>query len=78
MIIQIIRKYNQLASEGKVKKLLCENDPEHGQLYPNVDDDDKYFLYCLACEHKRYLGMFSIQYMFLQIIENSDLDNTLT
>lgn len=78
MIIKIVRKYIELSQLGKTKPLLCEIDNDHGSLVPNVDFDDVCYLYCLACDFKRTLGMFSIQYMLAEILNNSDLDYILS
>ena len=47
--------YQKLAEEQKVPPLICPMDQL--QLYPNLTDDDKLFLYCLSCSYKNYVGL---------------------
>jgi len=55
MRIQIVSKYLALAEEGLVSKLDCPID--QGLLVPNLDDEDKIFLYCLSCNYKNNMGL---------------------
>lgn len=55
MQIQIVSKYLALAEEGLVSKLECPID--QGLLMPNMDLDDKIYLYCISCEYKNLIGL---------------------
>lgn len=55
MKIQIVSKYLALAEEGLVSKLECPID--QGLLMPNIDIDDRIYLYCLSCEYKNLIGL---------------------
>ena len=55
MQIQIVSKYLALAEEGFVSKLECPID--QGLLLPNMDLDDKIYLYCISCEYKNLIGL---------------------
>ena len=55
MQIQIVSKYLALAEEGLVSRLACPLD--QGLLMPNLDIDDRIYLYCLSCEYKNLIGL---------------------
>lgn len=38
-------------------ELICGLDSLHGILYLNLDNEDKVFAYCLACNYKVYIGL---------------------
>ena len=48
-------KYLALAEEGLVSKLECPLD--QGLLMPNIDFEDKIYLYCLSCKYTNLLGL---------------------
>ena len=49
--------YHQyLAELGHTRPMVCTSDPDHGNLYANMDSEDKVYLYCLACTYKIYPG----------------------
>lgn len=50
-------KYYQYSIKNKVIPLKCQMDSDHPILVPNITDDDKIFLYCLACNFKMYPGL---------------------
>jgi len=54
MQIQYVSKYIALSEEGLVPRLKCPMD--QGPLLPNLDLEDKIFLYCLSCEYKKFIG----------------------
>ena len=54
MQIQYVSKYIALSEEGLVPRLNCPMD--QGPLLPNMDLDDKIYLYCLSCSFKKNLG----------------------
>lgn len=68
MIIHIVKYYLKLADSGFFDPVLCEINEDHGRLFANIDDNDKVFLYCLACDFKIWLGINSIQDMFKSIL----------
>ena len=53
--IQYVSKYITLSQEGLVSKLECPMD--QGLLLCNLDSDDGIYLYCLACEYKKNIGI---------------------
>lgn len=53
--IQYVSKYIALSEEGLVSRLECPMD--QGLLMPNIDNEDKEYLYCLSCSYKKELGM---------------------
>lgn len=55
MKIQIVSKYLSLAKEGLVPQMDCPLD--QGPLFPNLDNDDNIFLYCISCNYKSYIGL---------------------
>ena len=55
MRLQYVSKYIALSEEGLVSKLECPLD--QGLLMPNLDDEDKIFLYCLSCNYKNNMGL---------------------
>ena len=52
MKVQLFRLYQQLASEGLVESYVCSYEPEHGQLFAGIDDEDNVYIHCLACKTK--------------------------
>ena len=54
MQIQYVSRYIALSEEGLVVKMVCPFD--QGPLFPNMDNDDRVFLYCLECNYKNFLG----------------------
>lgn len=71
MYIHIVKRYLILANNGIVEKYDCPMDPEHGSLQPNIDLNDKVFIYCLYCSYKRYLGIETLKDMELQVIDHT-------
>jgi len=63
MLIQLVKEYILLSNNKLVPPFLCEWDSEHGSVYPNIDNDDKIFLYCIACDYKNYIGMDTYELM---------------
>ena len=55
MRLQIVSKYIALSEEGLVSKLECPLD--QGLLMPNLDEEDKIYLYCLSCDYKNIMGL---------------------
>jgi len=53
--IQYVSKYLALSKEGLVSKLDCPID--QGLLFPNLDEEDNIFLYCLSCSYKKNIGL---------------------
>lgn len=54
-----IREFNYhqyLAELGLTKPIVCMSDPDHGNLYANINLEDKVYLYCLGCNYKIYPG----------------------
>ena len=54
MQIQYLSRYLNLAKEGLVEDINCPID--QGLLFPNIDNDDSLFLYCLSCSYKKTIG----------------------
>lgn len=52
--IQTVSKYIALSEEGLVPRLECPMD--QGFLMPNVDLNDRIYLYCLSCSYKTTIG----------------------
>jgi len=59
MQIQYVSKYIALSEEGLVPRLECPMD--QGPLFPNLDQDDNIFLYCLSCSFKKMMGSVDYQ-----------------
>ena len=76
MLIQVIKEYISLSKNNQVPPFLCEWEPEHGLVYPNIDNDDRLYLYCLACDYKNYVGMETYELM-KSIIELHNYNSTL-
>ena len=55
MQIQYVSRYIALSEEGLVFKMECPID--QGPLFCNLDEDDSIYLYCLACEYKKIIGL---------------------
>jgi hypothetical protein len=55
MQIQYVSKYIALSKEGLFPELNCPMD--QGPLFPNLDNEDIAFLYCLSCDYKKVLGV---------------------
>ena len=55
MRLQTVSKYIALSEEGLVSKLECPLD--QGLLMPNIDENDKIYLYCLSCDYKNTMGL---------------------
>jgi hypothetical protein len=53
----VFSRYYKFQSEGLVPNIECGNDKEHMGLIPNVDYEDRIFLYCLECDYKKYPGL---------------------
>lgn len=49
MEIREFRYYQFLAEKGLCSPIVCMNDPEHGFLFSNINDEDKITLFCLVC-----------------------------
>lgn len=43
-----------MAKEGLVSEMACPID--QGLLFPNIDVEDKIYLYCISCNYKSYIG----------------------
>lgn len=56
MNIKVFSKYYQLSLENKVLPILCSIDEKDGMLVPNLDEDDRVYLYCLGCNFKMWPG----------------------
>jgi len=52
----VFQRYYKFQSEGLVPPIVCGNDDGHLGLIPNIDYEDKVFLYCLECNYKKYPG----------------------
>lgn len=49
--------YHQyLAELGYTKPIVCFSDLDHGPLFAKMDEEDKFYLYCLACDYKLQPG----------------------
>lgn len=57
MDIREFRYYQFLAEKGLCEPIVCMNDPEHGILFSNIDNEDKIFLFCLGCDFSIYPGI---------------------
>ena len=57
MDIREFKYYQFLSEKGYVEPLTCAIDSEHGQLFGNIDEDEKLYLYCVACEYKLKPGL---------------------
>lgn len=55
MKIQNVSRYITLSQEGLVSKLECPID--QGLLMPNIDINDKIYLYCLSCNYTNIVGL---------------------
>lgn len=44
-----------MAKEGLVQEMNCPID--QGLLFPNIDVEDKIYLYCISCSYKSYIGI---------------------
>lgn len=53
--IQYVSKYLALAEEGLVPRIDCPID--QGLLFPNLDQDDNIYLYCISCSYKKNMGL---------------------
>jgi hypothetical protein len=53
----VFRTYYELQADGYVPNIVCGNDDSHLGLIPNVDSEDRIFLYCLECDYKKYPGL---------------------
>jgi hypothetical protein len=67
MRIQYVSKYIALSEEGLVSKMECPID--QGLLYPNLDEEDNIYLYCLACDYSRTLGIEAYN-KIMRMVEN--------
>lgn len=56
MNIRVFSKYYKLSLENKVLPIRCSIDENDGILVPNLSDDDRVYLYCLACDFKMWPG----------------------
>lgn len=56
MKIQYVSKYITLSEEGLVPRLECPMD--QGLLFSNLDSEDNIFLYCIACNYKKVVGIY--------------------
>lgn len=56
MDIRVFSKYYQLSLIGKVLPINCSVDENDGILVPNLDEDDRVYLYCLGCNFKMWPG----------------------
>ena len=65
--IRQVVNYVKLSEEGLVPEIKCPMD--QGLLYANIDDTDTVFLYCLACEYKKIIGV-SLYSQMLKEVEN--------
>jgi hypothetical protein len=52
----VFRQYYELQTNGLVPTIACGNDKLHLGLVPNMDSEDKIFLYCLECDYKKFPG----------------------
>lgn len=68
MRIQYVSKYIALSEEGLVSKMACPVD--QGLLYPNLDNEDNIFLYCLTCDYSKTLGL-ALYDKIVKAVENN-------
>jgi hypothetical protein len=67
MLIQVVKVYIDYSKNNRLPKILCDFDPDHGLVYPNLDYEDRIFLYCLACDYKNYIGIEHYDLMKLAV-----------
>lgn len=50
--------YHQyLAELGYIDPVVCSSDPDHGQLFAKIEDEEEnFYLYCLACNYRLHPG----------------------
>lgn len=65
----VYRQYFLYQSNGEVPQIDCGNDKSHLGLIPNLDSDDKVFLYCLECNYKKYPGLSFYQGLLNKVKE---------
>lgn len=54
-----IREFNYhqyLAELGYTNPIVCLDDLDHGPLFAKIEDQDNFYLYCLACNFKLHPG----------------------
>jgi hypothetical protein len=71
----VYRQYFLYQSDGLVPKIECGNDKTHLNVVPNLDSDDKVFLYCLECNYKKYPGL-EFYKKLLKIVERLENGGT--
>lgn len=69
--VQILNAYKKLAGEQIVPPLLCPTDQT--DLYPNIDDEDKVYLYCFSCNYKNYLGLEAYSKIEKVVLQNQNI-----
>jgi len=69
--VQVLNAYKKLAEENIVPPLLCPSDQT--DLYPNIDESDKVFLYCFSCTYKNYLGLEAYSKIEKAVIQNKNI-----
>jgi DNA-directed RNA polymerase subunit M/transcription elongation factor TFIIS len=68
--IQYVSKYLALAEEGLVSRMDCPID--QGLLFPNLDNDDNIFLYCISCSYKKNIGLDLYNKIKEKVEENNE------
>ena len=68
--IQYVSKYLALAEEGLVSRMDCPID--QGLLFPNLDNDDNIFLYCISCSYKKNIGIDLYNKIKEKVEENNE------
>lgn len=69
--VQVLNAYKKLAGEQIVPPLLCPSDEE--ELYPNLTEDDRLYLYCLSCNYKNYLGLEIYSKIEKLVLDNKNI-----
>ena len=67
MKIQIVNGYLKYADLGMAPVMLCQHDKDHGRLYPELIEAEKYDyieLYCCMCDYRVTLGSSAYQKMY--------------
>lgn len=76
MDLYFIKRYLILADQGVFEKYECPLDEDHGRLYPNMDVNEKIFLYCIYCNYKKILGLNTLQEISRQVLKH-EVDSDL-
>jgi hypothetical protein len=60
-----------MSEEGLVEKLLCPVD--QSILFSNQSLDDNIYLYCLECEYKKNIGIFTYEEIVKAVEKNAKM-----